>query len=485
MSDDVTPPTEIPHTSPQGILLDLARQQRNLLLLRPLYEVALGIRHEESKRIFDGLDTNYLCLCLIDFIMEGGVFSLGRTHPEVLSFLAEVTQRVKPTLTETEARKVGAIILDALHNAENRYERFEYQYFDASTGELQRYAFSLIRYERGEDDAYYYRVTDEGFLVYLGMLDLGAEDMQILMEKMLAELVKRGRVNEAVDVSRQAYLEAARYQEKIRMHLDRARRVPDAVTWRSDLEPFLDKARTHIDERQIGERQMLNIVTDKLAEAEELSTREKLVRLKDTVEREFGIHTQLLTLVGEAGQQYMRSQAAMFRARSRQALPNLDDKVLPDFLALSVAELATIGDEAGHVLFSANVPRLFYVPQLIDLLLEPKPEAVEPDQIEDDMANIEAMLPHFSVEDIRAADHFLRTAFSRDGQTDIERVLADAQASGLGRPVQEYMTFLMYQSFAKEESPFNVLVTTNGRFKSLVVEGERLQFTKRETDEST
>ena len=38
------------------------------------------------------------------------------------------------------------------------------------------------------------------------------------------------------------------------------------------------------------------------------------------------------------------------------------------------------------------------------------------------------------------------------------------------------MTFLMYQYFARKESPFTMDVTVVGRFRSLVVEGSRLQF---------
>ena len=175
------------------------------------------------------------------------------------------------------------------------------------------------------------------------MLDLGAADMQVLMESMLSKLVARGRVGEALDVSRQARLEAARYYESIRTHLDRARRVPDSISWHDDLEPFLASSREHIDGRRENERQLLSMVTEHLQEAEDVSTRENLYRLKQSVDSEYGIHTQLLTLLGEAGGRYLHSQSALFRARSRQRLPNLDDRVLPELAQLPVSELAAWG----------------------------------------------------------------------------------------------------------------------------------------------
>ena len=479
MSDVATEVTDGPGF---GTLLPLNRQQCNLLLLRPLFELALRLRQDEGKRVFEGLDTNYLSLLLIDFLVEGGVLGRGRTYPEVLAFMAEAAQRIKPGLTEAEARRVGIEVLGALANADNRQERFEYQYFDAATRHTSRFAFSLLHYERGDDNTYRYRVTEQGFVLYLGMLDLGAADMQELMESMLAKLVARGRVSEALDVSRQSRLEAARYQETIRAHLERARRIPDSVTWQEDLEPFLNESRTHIDERQQHEQQLLAMVTERLQEADSAATREKLYRLKQTVDSEYRIHTQLLTLVGEAGQRYLRSQSALFRARSRQHLPNLDDRVLPELAQLSVASLAQVADREGFALLSAAPPRLLYLPQLFDLLLEPQPEDVAPPTSEDELVDITAPPLKFTPEDVAAAEKFLREALATNPRIDIQQILDQAEATGLQRTVQEYMTFLMYQSFARKESPFAVEVTVNGRFRSQVVEGGRLEFTRREPD---
>ena len=472
--------TEVTDTAVSATLLQLNRQQCNLLLLRPLYELALRIRQDDGKRLFEGLDTNYLSLLLIDFLVEGGVLGRGRTHPEVLAFMAEVVQRLKPSLEDAEARKVGSEILGGLANVENRQERFEYQYFDAAKGHNVRFAFSLLRYERGDDSAYYYRVTDEGFVVYLGMLDLGAADMQVLMESMLSKLVARGRVGEALDVSRQARLEAARYYESIRTHLDRARRVPDSISWHDDLEPFLASSREHIDGRRENERQLLSMVTEHLQEAEDVSTRENLYRLKQSVDSEYGIHTQLLTLLGEAGGRYLHSQSALFRARSRQSLPNLDDRVLPELAQLPVSELAALGDAESFTFLSSVPPRLLFVPQLFDLLLEPQPEGLPPNDAEDEMVDITAVPPQFSPADIQGAERFLRETFTANPSIDIEQILGQAEAAGLGRSVQEYMTFLLYQFFARKESPFALDVTVTGRFRSRVVEGGRLQFTSAE-----
>lgn len=463
--------------------LDLSRQQRNLLLLRPLFELSLKTRRgDASEALFSGLDTHYLALATLDFIMEGSALGLGRTLQETVAHGANLVRRMKPALDEQESRKVAREVLDTLHNAAGKYERFEYDYYDPASRESRRYAFSLLRYERAEDDQHYYRASDEGFLVYLGMLDLGAANMQELMEKMLHELVKRGLVNDAVDVSRQAYLQAARYYEMIRSRLDRAQRVPDAISWAGDLEPFLQDSRSHLDGREADERQLLAVVTDKLRDSEDPGTREKLVRLKETVERELRLGAQLHTLIAEAGHRYMRAQASMFRARSRQNLPDLEERLLPELLELTVGELGEVAEQRGHSLISAVVSKAYNLSGLVEMLLEPQPEGSLAVEVEDEMVSLEELPPHFTAADDAEASRFLHEIFAKDPNIDIVAVLDAADKAGLQRQVRELMTFRMYQAFSREESPFKVSARAEGRFSSDLVEGTRLVFSKPEGD---
>jgi hypothetical protein len=300
------------------------------------------------------------------------------------------------------------------------------------------------------------------------------------MEKMLHELVRRGRVNEAADVSRQAYLQAARYVDSIRSRLDRAQRVPDSVTWKGDLETFLNDARDHLDKRQTEERQLLAVVTDKLREGEDPDTRAKLVRLKDTVEAELHLGSRLLTLIGEAGQSYLRAQAAMFRARTRQNQPDLEERLLPELLGLSMQQLQQVGDGQGYTLFSGAVPKLFSLGAVVELLLEPQPEEADAEPDEAEIVSLEELPPHFSAEDSAAANQFLHDTFAREPSIDIEVVLAQAELAGLRRQVRELMTFRMYQAYSREESPFEVDARAEGRFVNDLVEGVKLKFTRRE-----
>lgn len=466
--------------------LDLSRQQRNLLLMRPLFELALRSRRADgSEGLWSGLDTNYIALALLVFIMDGGALGNGRTFHEVISYVGEIAQSMKPSLVEDEARLIAREVLDAVHNAENKTQQFSFDYFDAVTGETRAHSFFLLRYERSDDDdEYYFKVSDEGFLVYLGMLDFGAADMQALMEKMLHEFIGRGNIEQALEASQRALYEGRRYFEQISTQLLRAHRVPDAVRWQEDLAPSLDHARLHIDARLQEEHQLLQAVTDSLNNTADARTRDKFVRLRETVEGGLTTTGRLLQLVGEAGKRFRDAARSLFRTRRRHRLPNIEEVVLPEMAELPTATLANIADEHGHVLFGVGQPKVYHLEQVFATLLTPQPQSVATSAVVGELVRIEDALPRFSKTEIDLAERFLRKHFAERRETDIAKILACAEEEGLARTVQEYMTFMMYRAFSKDESPFPVDASTDGRFETDLVVGTKLVFIGRDEHES-
>lgn len=468
-----------------AIAVDLSRQLKNLLLVRPLFELALRTRRtEEGDRLFSGLDTNFLALSLLDFVMEGSVFGFGRSREDVLSHLGEKTRLLKPSLSEADSRKVAAEVVDALHNAENRSERFEYEYFDAVSGEMKRYAFHLLRWTRCEDDRSYYRVTDEGHLVYLGMLDLGTEDMQVLLDKMLAELIRRGRVEQALDVSERGRREAMRYQDSIRAYLERSQRSPDSVAWKGDLEPFLERSREHIDGRHKEEQQLQALVNDQLREATDLGARRKFSRLHETLEQELTVHLRLLRLVTETGSRYRQAQKTMFRARRRQKLPDIEEQLLPPVLTMSVKDLAETSDGYGHVLVSTETPKQFSLGHVIGLLTELRRTSENQEWTQENMVPLDQLPMHFQDDVIAAAkahvEQALKEAFAKGATINNEQIHLAGEAKNLSLAAQEYAMHRLYELFSDKGSNLNI--EKSGRFRTRHVAGERLVYQERASD---
>lgn len=104
-------------------LLDLSKQQRNLLLLRPLFQLELNKRAvgkdvASENALFEGIDTHYLVLSALDFMMEGTSINMGCTHAEVLDQLAAVAQAIRANLI--------AYVSEFSEDARDVFERFKF-----------------------------------------------------------------------------------------------------------------------------------------------------------------------------------------------------------------------------------------------------------------------------------------------------------------------------------------------------------------------
>jgi hypothetical protein len=237
--------TDLPQTMacPDSTLLDLSRQLRNLLLLRPLFQLELnklriGDEGAPDAGLFQEIDTGYLALSALDLMMESTTISMGATHEEVLGHLAGVARAMKPSLTDSQSHRVGEAVLGMLDNKTNSYREFSFEHFDGTKGAWRNMRFRLVRYEPDLADVYRYRPTAEGYLVYLGMLDLSPEDSQELMEKMLDLLVQRGRFDAALEIAKRARTLSIEYRQRIRDRLHQAYRAPGSVNWSKDLNPY-------------------------------------------------------------------------------------------------------------------------------------------------------------------------------------------------------------------------------------------------------
>ena len=115
-------------------LLDLSRQQRNMLLFRPMFQLERSktlVQEADGTSLFDGVDTHYLALSALDHMMEATTISMGSTSSDVLQHVADTATHMRPGLTSTQAQKVATAVLDALDNKTNKHREFEAEYFDA------------------------------------------------------------------------------------------------------------------------------------------------------------------------------------------------------------------------------------------------------------------------------------------------------------------------------------------------------------------
>lgn len=464
-------------------LLDLSRQLRNLLLLRPLFQLELnktriGEDGASDDGLFQGIDTFYLALSALDFMMEATTISMGAPQGEVLEHLARAASCMKPSLSKPQSFRVAEVLLNMLDNKSGGYKEFTFDHFDSAKGASRTVRFRLVRYEPDMEDIYRYRPTSEGYLVYLGMLDLAPEDSQELMEKMLDLLVQRGKFDTALDIAKRARALSIEYRQRIRDRLHQAHRAPGSVNWTNDLGPYLQDARGHVAKRQHEDQRMEEAVKEALGEAVEPKNRASLAKLLRELQDASTLRGRLVGEITGAGDTFLASQRSLFRARRPTGLPDLEIQLFPRLLDLTAQRLADEADQLFSALYPAAWPKVYDLNTVISLLLESRPEDGPVSQDPGELIPLEIIPDEFPEELTRRASAWLAHKFADGKAYRIDELLMLAEDEGLSRTLRRCLVLMLYRSFSEDETEFPHLTSKPaGRFDNDVVTGINLQFT--------
>ncbi|GAB3437266.1 hypothetical protein NX773_22680 [Massilia solisilvae] len=484
MTDGALDPVSVALTiSASSSLLDLSRQQRNLLLLRPVfqlerYKMMLGDEGGADRTLFQGVDTHYLALSALDLMMEATTISSGSTSADVLMHLAEVAMRMKPSLSTSQGRRVAEVVLDALDNKANNHREFSFDYFDAPTCSTKSVRFRLVRFEPDPEDLYRYRPTAEGYLVYLGMLDLSPEDSQELMEKMLDLLVQRGRFEAALEIARRARKLSIEYRQLIRDRLYQAYRAPGSVNWTRDMSGRLEAARVHVRQRQAEDTRMEEAVAESLIKADEVRTRQSLIQLRETLHSASLLRLQLVTDITESNERFIEAQRAVFRTRKPTGLPDLEPQLLPQLVNLPIQTLVAEGDIFISALYPPAWPKVYDLNSVFTVLLEQPAEDAVAEEDDGDMTVFEPIPDQFPKELVQQAHEWLGSMFATGVTLRVDQVLEAAEDAGLDRTLRRCLVLILFRSFAQSESEFkDVHVQLTGtEFMLDIAQGDNLEF---------
>jgi len=451
-------------------LLDLGRQQRNLLLMRPLFQLDSNkTRYPE----LEGVDTNYLVLSLLDYLMEGTTVGLGRRPEDTTVFLAEVLHTMRSELPAKGCQRGARVVLDHI---KNDGELFRCDYYDGRTRENAVLKFRLIDVDADAEDNWYYKPTHHGYLVYLGMLDLAPEDAEELMNKMLDLLVQRGRFEEAREIAQRARKASIENSQRIRDILSRANRAPASVHWTKDVAPHLDTARDHVRARQVEDQRMLDAVRAKVPGADD-TARPSIIAVLDEISAASVVRTNLQGDITKAPEQFSQSNIGAFRARRRTGLPDLDAQLLPQLMQLACGELAEFADQEFSCLLGWQFPRIYDLDSVFSALLDAHDQDEPPDDEDGDIESMVEILPEFSDETLARVKDWVGRAIKGDTPVTMEALYQQAEAYGFDSTAKRCLYFYLNQAYAPSEGLLTeVRVTAKGRFENDIVEGSNLVF---------
>ncbi|WP_222846786.1 hypothetical protein [Chitinolyticbacter meiyuanensis] len=471
--------SDMAYVAPTLGLLDLSRQQRNLLLLRPLFALELSKqRIGEDGSLFLGIDTHYLALSALDQMMEGTTVSTGCTSDEVLTHIAGVAAIMKPALNKAELLKVAETVLAALDNKSNQYKEFAFEHFEAAYKGPRMVRFRLVTYVPDLEDIYRYKPTPEGYLVYLGMLDLAPEDAQELMEKMLDLLVQRGRFDAALEIAKRARTLSIEYRQLIRDKLHQAYRAPGTVNWTRDMGPGLDRARDHVRQRQAEDQWMEESVLEALRQAEEPRARTNLALLLKTLQGASMLRTQLVGDISGANDRFLESQRAVFRARRATGLPDLESRLLPQLIELPIPYLVKHAEHMLSAMYPPTQPRVYDLNSLFSLLLEQRAEDKESEEDDGEIKPYEPPPLQFDEAVIKQAAAWLGGKFSLGQSWRLDELLYQAEEAGFDWTMRRCLVLTLFRAYAHSESDFkNMRAEALEEFVADVARGTNLSFT--------
>ena len=475
--------------SSRATLLSFSRQQKNLLLLRPLFALEFNKARygaENSERsVLDDLDTHYLALALLDYLVESVPYYRGRTRDEVVAFIAGLIAVMANALAHEDAELAAEQVLGALENKRGNYQPFEFTYFDAAAGQAAPYRYRLLKLEPDQYDNARYAPTHEGYLVYLGMLDLRPEEYELVMQKASQLMLQRNRYAEALELISKARKSSIQHSQMIGERLGTAMRSPRSVNWGRDFAPSLDSARSHVVERQREDQLMLGSVQESLiAESTGETAREHLAAIRDVLESASTLRTQLVTDIGLAPDRFLSAHAASVRARGAARLPDLETVLLPQLGNLPAKHLACLAEAIVPVLYPPRFRRLFDLSTAVAILLQRAPEGELHLPGEDEFEERAFPPGEFSDELIELSRSWLAKTLQGARNLKIDDLIARAQEDGFDETGCRCITYWLFRTYHPATDVFDVNVSAAGRFEESFAEGSRLVFDSRAAKEN-
>jgi hypothetical protein len=319
---------------------------------------------------------------------------------------------------------------------------------------MKTFRFRLVQFLADTSDVHRYSPTQEGYLVYLGMLDMAPEDTQELMEKMLDMLVKRGRFEQALDIAQRARKLSLEFRQLIRDKLFQAFRAPRTVNWSRDMHPKLDAAREHVSQRQTEDFRMEQAVGDAMLEADGEQNRQRIKQLLDTLKGASLIRLKLVQDISSSSEQFIAAQKAVFRARQPTGLPDLELSVFPQLLNRPARELAAEADDYISALYPPTWPKVYDLNTVFSVLLERQPEDAEGDLEGGETVFFEEVPDKFTKELVHHVTNWAKEKCDADRSWCISELLMAARADGLTLRERRCLVFILYRSFAESESVF-------------------------------
>jgi hypothetical protein len=419
----------------------VGNRERLLAYLKPLEWLSANKTRksigEEGRGRLARVQTDWLALHLFDYLIEGAAVDLGRTRPECIEHLNGPITRMAPELSTDEVAEVAAHVFNSLRNKQNNYGEFEVPYWNNAESQLGTVSFNLIAITDTSGPESRHQLTEEGYLVTLGMLDLDSSMRERVLQRAGRYLLDTDRYEDATKQIKQARAAYIQFSTELRNYLAQIERDPASVNWLKTVVPKITAASEHIRARREENTRQRKVVAAKLEASDLDPVAEPVLRgILDLLDQLTTMRLNLLNELQNADSRYFAATDRAFIVRRRRASGTVAEVLSPGFGAFGAVAFDSLVDSIVAALFPPKVRAVFNLREYLSLVTAP-PRECSPDEIEntDDVDATTGTTLTFSKEldaKIEALVHdTIRAQLARGGVVNLTSLLADPSIAPL------------------------------------------------------
>lgn len=187
-------------------LIRLTGQAKHSYLITPITDLIASARGGRGKyAILANLDVSYLAFHLMTYIIRNMANHIsGVEEAAAQDNLTKMISVMAPEMLDKECVKACHLIIETIMNSKDSYYPYSYRYYDGLDNEFKVVEVKLLEL-RLDEGKHYYRMAEQGFLVFRSMLvksvdiqqEMNAFIIQIYMEQKdyqkASELISEGK----------------------------------------------------------------------------------------------------------------------------------------------------------------------------------------------------------------------------------------------------------------------------------------------------
>jgi hypothetical protein len=483
MNAELLPITEEPVRPTNAF--DLAPRIRSMLLLAPLFRLAALKAQQGNPAVADalsGLDTHHLSMALFDFLIVGAEIAMGRTRDECRQFLEDEIARMRMDLSDEVRSLCAEYVVRGLENAQKQYQQFAETYHDGTSRTTQTHEFRLIDVDYDVEDQGRLKLSREGTLAFMDMLEVSVELTEEILQKIQKLLIERGQYAAALQTVGNARAMLAQYRSDVLNDIQRAKRNIRDIDWVSATIPRLRAARAHIDRRSEEDLRQLQAVNAALERGALPASEPHLLALREALEGCAASRRRLLAVVMDANDEFLDAQLVAFRVHKRRVGGDVAEVLNPGLGAMPTELMAAIADRVLYGAMPLRRRTLFSIPGWLSTLATPTdagkaPDEPGPDAFEGTTDFIDSF-PESLRQHVQDRVESLIERHLTTGAVDMDRLLTDAEIRALPEAERMLAIIVLYHQFNHRER-FEARV--EGEYRDADVIGARLVFGPKES----